>query len=366
MSAIHSICHDFWYRREPRGWQRSLLLALLPFSWVYGAVTVLRNRRYDAGADRTEHLPCPVVSIGNITVGGTGKTPFAILTARGLQARGFRPAILSRGYGGRRSGSGNVVSDGRQIFLSPAEGGDEPALMAASLPGVPVITGRERIISGRLAIDKFAADVLVLDDGFQHRRLARDVDILMIDGQNPFGNRRLLPAGPLREDPRSALDRADIVVKTVVEKLPGNDFTGDSSADAPRPVFRAAYEATGVAPGDGGEAIPPKALRDKRVFAFTAIAAPEKFQATLEILGARIIKFLAFPDHYFYKESDVRKMAGDAKSQAAEMIVTTEKDGVKLTNFREFYRNIHILSVGLRIDPGEEGFFGALIKLMQK
>jgi tetraacyldisaccharide 4'-kinase len=237
--------------------------------------------------------------------------------------------------------------------------------MAASLPGVPVITGPERIISGRLAIDKFAADVLVLDDGFQHRRLARDVDILMIDGQNPFGNRRLLPAGPLREDPRSALDRADIVVKTVVEKLPGSAAASDSTA-APRPVYRAAYEATGLIPGDGGEALPPKMLQDKKILAFTAIAAPEKFRATLTAMGAEIIKFLAFPDHYFYKESDVRAIVSAAKEQKAEMIVTTEKDGVKLANFQESYRNLHILSVGLRIDPGEEVFFGALIKLMQR
>ena len=366
MNSIHSICHELWYRRDPSGWRRSLLLAMIPPSWAYGAATALRNRRYDSGAVRAERLPRPVVSIGNITVGGTGKTPMAILVARGLLARGFHPAVLSRGYGGRRSGSGNVVSDGRQIFLSPAEGGDEPALMAASLPGVPVITGPERSISGRLAIDKFAVDVLVLDDGFQHRRLARDVDILMIDGQNPFGNRRLLPAGPLREDPRTALDRADIVVKTVVEKLPGRPSGSDSLADSSRPVFRAAYEATGLCPGDGGEALPPKILQDKKILAFTAIAAPEKFQATLKAMGARIIKFLAFPDHYFYKERDVQKIAGAAKREAAEMIVTTEKDGVKLVACEEFYRNIHVLSIGLRIDPGEEAFFGALIKLMPR
>ena len=367
MNSIHSICHELWYHRKPGGWRRFLLTAMLPISWAYGAATERRNRRFDSGAVRAERLPRPVVSIGNITVGGTGKTPMAILVARGLLARGFRPAVLSRGYGGRRSGSGNVVSDGRQILLSAAEGGDEPALMAANLSGVPVITGPERVISGRLAIDKFAADVLVLDDGFQHRRLARDVDILMIDGQNPFGNRQLLPAGPLREDPRTALDRADIVVKTVVEKLPKSLSVDDSTAALPRrPVFRAAYEATGLYPGDGGEALPPEILQDKKILAFTAIAAPEKFQATLEAMGARIIKFLAFPDHYFYKEGDVRKIAGAATRQAVEMIVTTEKDGVKLAAFQEFYRTIHILSVGLRIDPGEEAFFGALIKLMPR
>jgi len=255
-----------------------------------------------------------------------------------------------------------VVADGRQIFLSPEEGGDEPVAMAASLPGIPVITGPERIVSGRLAIEKFAVDVLVLDDAFQHRRLARDVDILLLDGESPFGNRRLLPAGPLREDPRPALKRADIIVKTGIAATPG--MAADAFlSESVRPVFRAHYEATELKEGGGkGETMTPQILQDKKILAFTAIGAPEKFRSTLIALGGQLIKFLAYPDHYFYQNSDVRAIAAAAKEGKAEMIVTTEKDAVKLTDFKEFYNNIKILRVELRTDPGEKTFFDTLMK----
>lgn len=369
---MRTIFTDLWQSRNPSGRQRALLLALTPLSWVYGAITARRNRGYDSDPGAIARLSRPVISIGNITVGGTGKTPMTILIARGLQARGFHPAVLSRGYGGRRPGSGNVVSDGTRRLLSPREGGDEPALLAASLPGVPVITGPERFVSGRIAVERFGADVLLLDDGFQHRRLARNVDILLLDGRTPFGNRLLLPAGPLREDPRPALGRADIVVKTDVEPFPTAGAAGwppaDAAAclaDAVRPLFRAGYHPTGLTAGGGGDVLPPEILRDKRVLAFTAIANPEKFSATLGRLGAKVLKFLAFPDHYFYKARDVRMIAAEARTLRAEMIVATEKDGVKLGDFQEFYNDIYILRVELRTVPGEGTFFDALIKRMQ-
>jgi len=367
MTDIRLIFRDLWYRRPPAGRDLPLLMCLIPLSWAYGAAIARRNRRYDAGVIEAARLPCPVISIGNLTVGGTGKTPLTMLTARGLQARGFRPAVLSRGYGGRRSGSGNVVSDGRRVFLSPEECGDEPALLAANLPGVPVITGPERRVSGLLAVEKFGADVLVLDDAFQHRRLARDVDILLLDAQTPLGNRRLLPAGPLREPPRPALGRAHIIVKTGVEAPPRNVATDSVIDGASRPVFRACYEATGLTTGGGsGETIPPEGLAGRRILAFTAIAAPEKFRATLTALGAEIVKFLAFPDHYFYKERDLQDIAATAEQLRAEMIVTTAKDGVKLSAFRPKDAVLSILQIGLRMDPDADRFLNALINRISR
>ena len=366
MTDFRMILRELWYRRAPSGWDLPLLMCLTPLSWIYGAVVDRRNRCYDAGVCKVERLPCPVISIGNIAVGGTGKTPFTILTARGLQARGFRPAVLSRGYGGRLTGSGNVVSDGQSVFLSPGECGDEPALMAASLPGIPVLTGPERIVSGRLAIERFGADVLVLDDAFQHRRLARDVNVVLLDGTSPFGNRRLLPAGPLREPPRPALDRADIIVKTGVEAPPGRAAADPTVDGVSRPVFRASYEALALRPVGGGPPTPPDSISGRRILAFTAIAAPEKFRATLTALGVEIIKYLAFPDHYFYKERDVRAIAAEAKQLQAEMIVTTEKDGVKLSNSSALLSDLKILKIGLRLDPDADLFFDTLSKRLKR
>ncbi len=367
MTDIRMILRELWYRRSPAKWDLPLLMCLTPLSWIYGAAVNWRNRRFDTGMTKAEHLPCPVISIGNITVGGTGKTPLAMLTARGLQTRGFRPAVLSRGYGGRRSGSGNVVSDGQRVFLSPSECGDEPALMAARLPGIPVLTGPERIVSGRLAIERFGADVLVLDDAFQHRRLARDVNIVLLDGTSPFGNRRLLPAGPLREPPRPALARADIIVKTGVEAPPGRAAADPPIDGVSRPVFRASYEALELRPAGGdGTITPPDNISGRRILAFTAIAVPEKFRSTLTALGAEIIKFLAFPDHYFYKERDIQAIAADAEGLQAEMIVTTEKDGVKLNAFKALFTDLKILKIGLRLDPDEGLFFDTLLKRLKR
>jgi len=287
-----------------------------------------------------------------------------VLTANGLKAaHDFRPAVLSRGYGGRLTTSGNIVSDGVGILLSPEEAGDEPVLIAAATPGIPVVTGPDRFVSGKLAIEKFGADVLVLDDAFQHRRLYRDVNIVLLDEDRPFGNGCLLPAGPLREPP-TALNRADIIVKTGISKLE-KERTKPAVPDS-TPVFRARYHPVEIIHGKSNQILPLNALQGKKVFAFTGIAAPDKFRTTLEELGAKIIKFLAFPDHYFYKRDDVQAIAGEAKTLNAEMLITTEKDGVKLFKFQDFYQKIVILRVGLQMDLNERTFLDTLTNLLRR
>jgi len=359
---------------------------MMPFSFAYGAIVALRNQLYDRGILKQVKLPCPVISIGNITAGGTGKTPMTVLTANGLKAHGFRPAVLSRGYGGRLTTSGNVVSDGASILLSPEEAGDEPVLIAAAAPGIPVLTGPDRCISGKLAIEKFGADVLVLDDAFQHRGLFRDVNIVLLDEDRPFGNGRLLPAGPLRESP-AALNRADIIVTTGISG--GETERKKPTLSDNMPVFRARYQPLEIIQGkdksfpsinsfplgsvetsqiqeNNNSILPPGVLQGKKIYAFTGIAAPDKFRATLEELGATIIKFLAFPDHYFYKQADVQAIAGEAKAMNAEMVITTEKDGVKLLKFQDFYQTIVILRVGLHMDPDEKTFLETIETILRR
>jgi tetraacyldisaccharide 4'-kinase len=363
MNRLHAKLGQYWYPVGPLARTHPFLFTMGPLALLYGMVVAVRNRLYDRGILKQVRLSCPVISIGNITVGGTGKTPLTVLTAQGMKARGFRPAVLSRGYGGRLTTSGNIVSDGTSLLLNSDEAGDEPVLIAAAAPGVPVLTGPDRGVSGRLAIEKFGADILILDDAFQYRRLFRDVNIVLLDQDRPFGNRRLLPAGPLREPP-AALKRADIIVVTGVAR-------GEEERDKPAgpdsiPLFRARYQALAIMPGKDQQPLPPTTLRGKRIIAFTGIAAPDKFRATLEELGATIIKFLAFPDHYFYKQEDVEAIAGDAKALHAELVLTTEKDGVKLLKYPYFYRTIMILMVGLQLDPEEKTYLDTIGTILRR
>jgi tetraacyldisaccharide 4'-kinase len=365
MNHLHTKLGQYWYPEGPLARTHPFLITMMPFSLAYGAIAALRNHLYDRGIVKQVRLSCPVISIGNITAGGTGKTPMTVLTTNGLKARGFRPAVLSRGYGGRLKTSGNVVSDGARLLLSPEEAGDEPVLIAAAAPGIPVLTGPDRCISGRSAIEKFGANVLVLDDAFQHRRLFRDVDIVLLDRDRPFGNGRLLPAGPLREPP-SALNRANVIVETGI-------LRGEQEQDGKKPArhsnipsFRALYQPLDIIRGKNNQILFPSALQGKKIYAFTGIAAPDKFRATLEKMGAKIIKFLAFPDHYFYKQADVEAIAGEAKALHAGMLITTEKDGVKLLKFQDFYRTIVILRVGFRMDPEETTFFDTIETILRR
>ena len=201
-----------WYRpgRRPAV---TLFWPLYALSLPYGAAIGLRNRLYNGGGLPRTKLPCPVISVGNLTVGGTGKTPLVMLLAELMQEAGQRPAILSRGFGGRSTRGVQVVSDGRRLLATPETAGDEPVLMARTLPSVPVLTGPDRVRTGKVALDRFGAKLLILDDAFQHRRLVRDLDIVLTDLALPFGNGCLLPAGPLRE-PVQALRRARIVIRT--------------------------------------------------------------------------------------------------------------------------------------------------------
>ncbi len=193
--SVEEMVQGIWNEARPEGRTAVPRAILRLLSLPYGAAVALRNHLYDRELLRPTKLPCPVVSVGNLTVGGTGKTPTVILLAALLKEHGYRPAVLSRGYGGHAKASVNVVSDGNRVLLGWREAGDEPVLIAGALPGIPVLTGPKRSLTGKAAVERFGADILILDDAFQHRSLFRDIDIVLIDAARPFGNGFSSPGG---------------------------------------------------------------------------------------------------------------------------------------------------------------------------
>ncbi|MBN1614868.1 MAG: tetraacyldisaccharide 4'-kinase [Deltaproteobacteria bacterium] len=342
------------------GWGEMLSLGLFPFSWSYGLAVALRNRFYDRGICRRERLPIPVISVGNITAGGTGKTPLVIHLARLLKRNGYRPAVASRGYGGDAPGPVHIVSDGQRILMGYRQAGDEPVLIAGTVAGVPVLTGPRRVIAGRLAIDRFGADVLILDDGFQHRHLIRDIDIVTIDARRPFGNGRLLPAGPLRE-PAAALRRAHAILGTggtdaavdeewMISPPDAQHDPRDGKAGLPAiPKFRAFSRPVDLFGPSTGEAQPLEALKGRRICAFAGIGEPDNFRETLDALKAEIVAFTAFPDHYRYGRKDMDRIEETAAAGRAEAIVTTEKDLVRLENLPVFPEKLWALRAEMAV-----------------
>ncbi|MBI5641513.1 MAG: tetraacyldisaccharide 4'-kinase [Nitrospirae bacterium] len=311
-------------------------------------------------------LPGKVISIGNLTVGGTGKTPATIALAEEAQKRGFYPVVLTRGYKGRARGP-CFVSRGEKPLLSADAAGDEPVLMAERLPGIPIVKGRNRYEAGLFAIeelgDKLSSPVLfILDDGFQHWGLYRDKDIVLVDSTDSSGNRRLLPFGSLRE-PLSAISRADLIVLTKT----GKDSTDHNilmqrmieeirESNHSSPLFFAdhvplsCWNQAGLKNSIGW-------ISGKKVFGFCGLGRPQSFRKTLVSAGAELVGFRSFMDHYRYHDSDIRKLSTEAAKAGAEWIVTTEKDIIKLKHI-DLPGNILIIEIGFSIPDAfyEEAF----------
>jgi len=362
MAGFRNVFQSIWSDSADR---RPLTALLSVLSRPYAAAAGLRNRLYEKGMLAQHRLPCRVVSIGNLTVGGTGKTPFVILLAGILKKKGFRPCVLSRGYGSRQSSAVQIVSDGDLIRVRYPEAGDEPLLIARSLRGIPVIAGADRVRTGREAIDRFGADLLILDDAFQHRRLHRDVDIVLVDAGRPFGNGFLLPRGPLRE-PVDALRRADMVVRIGRPGEKGYGAGNAASRHFPPDVFSGRREPLDVLSGASGSAEPLEWLRNRRIAAFAGIASPETFRGMLEALQAKVVRFLPFPDHHRYRTGDVARIGREAEKAQAEAVVTTEKDGVRLEAFPQFLSALKQLRIAIAISPSEAPFVEALMGRLQR
>lgn len=317
-----------------------------PASWLYRGLLACRQLGYRTGLVRTHAAAVPVISVGNLTTGGTGKTPFVQWLAVRLQSLGRRPAIVSRGYGAGR-GSAN----------------DEARMIADNLPDVPHVLDPRRARGARVAVDKCRADCIILDDGFQHLALERDLDLVLIDASMPFGNGSVLPAGALRE-PVKALARADFVVLSRVDAVDADALArvrASVSRLAPgTPLAECIHAPASLDSLGSDEQREPGWLRERPVFWFCGLGHPRAFEATLTRLGAEVVGGRALPDHHRYRAGELEDMAREAIAAGAQAIVTTHKDRVKLTDFADWPLPAYSLRVEIRIVQGQEALAAAV------
>ncbi len=332
-----------------------------PFAPLYGALMRIRERCYRHGLFKIERLPVPVISVGNLTLGGTGKTPMVQFLARLLLEHGYRPAVVSRGYGGSTKEAVNVVSDGRDVLLPADLVGDEPRLLAETLPGAMVLTGVVRRLPARHAVD-MGADVLLLDDGFQHLAVARDLDLVLFSADYLAGNSRIFPGGDLRE-PVAALNRCSCFVLTSVTD--DNRQRAESFASLLRQrfpeksIFRSSVRIAGYVERDDADRfifLGEKPVACERALALCGIARPESFKKTLAGWSIDVCDFLTMPDHHNYREADIARIRRRIKKQGARLVVTTEKDMVKLGRV-----DLGVPVYGLRLQVRVEDEFRAMV-----
>ncbi|MBW2643060.1 MAG: tetraacyldisaccharide 4'-kinase, partial [Deltaproteobacteria bacterium] len=320
---------------------------------------------------QSKRLPCTVISIGNITVGGSGKTPMTIYMAELIKHLGYGVAIISRGYKGRAEKIGGVVCDGRMICMGPDEAGDEPFMISERLKTVPVIVGQNRFKAGILAIKKFKPDVLLLDDAFQHLKLNRDIDLVLLDSKKPFGNTYLFPRGTLRET-ASALLRGDAVIftRSGVGKPAALDQV--KRIVPKKPIFHSfhtpyIYKIITENSLQSPDRLNISSMYDfdifkrKRVFAFSGIASNDDFRRTIESFRCELENFLGFPDHHPYSNRELDEIVKSAMDLSAEFIFTTEKDYIRIAHKIKW--PIDLVVIGIEISFGENDIaFKSFIK----
>ncbi len=337
---------------------------LAPFGKVYGRVMELRNRLYDRGAFKSHGLGARTISVGNLTTGGTGKTPLVAFIAKTLVEHGEQVCILTRGYGRREPRKRVLVSDGEQVLVDAAAGGDEPVELARKLNGrAVIIADRDRVSAGRWAKGKFGVSVFILDDGFQHRRAKRDLDIVCIDATRPCGNGRILPAGSLRESFKS-LSRADAIVLTRTNLVTDEEAVAitkrlrNRNSDAP--IFEletGVGEVTKLEDFLAGRVTPDNDKDRQTVasaFVFCGLGNPESFVMMLKSEGLKMAGHRFFGDHKAYQLADVEDLGSAAAKSGARSFLTTAKDAVKLKEMK-FDLPVFVVEIDPRIND-EAGF----------
>ena len=352
--------------QDQPGGIRFLLVVLKCISFVFAAVVSLRYALYRTGVLRRFPLGVQVISIGNVTAGGTGKTPVTEIFARTLAEEGRKVAILSRGYRRKEAPWWRrmftqvitpplVVSDGRRVLLDAATGGDEPYMLASNLPGVAVVVDRNRVKAGRYAVKRFGCDTLILDDGFQYQKLKHSIDVLLVDATNPFGNGNMLPRGILRE-PARHLKRADIIfltkcrgdVSAVREEVRRYNKTADivECNHSPR-VLKDVWSR---------EEHPLSWLEGKTVCTLSGIASPKGFENSLRHLGSKVVWCERYADHHRYDASEVLYALNRTADMGADALVTTEKDAVRFPRFETSPVKCLYLRIAIEILSGGDNF----------
>lgn len=334
---------------------RAASIALTPLSVIYAGLIKSGNALYRRKVFRAHLVPEPVISVGNLTTGGTGKTPLVEWIARELAEAGRRVCVLTRGY--RRESTGRVVvCDGNEIRADLGQAGDEPLLLAENLRGkAAVICDADRVSAAEWAIDNLKVDAFVLDDGFQHQRIARDLNIVTIDATNPWGNGRLLPAGILRE-PRAALSRSDCVVITRADDLQAVDkLRKEIRKLSPQAaLFTCRNRLSGLRQlGPPEIATAPTTIQNLPLAAFCAIGNPGSFFSLLRQNGYQLKNEDTFRDHHKYTQPDVDRLVARARTAGAQALLTSSKDAVKLRAFN-FSLPAYVVEVDLEIDNVDE------------
>lgn len=348
------------HSKESDGFFMTFLMGLFYiFSLVYEQLVNLKLLAYKTGILGKEKLNCYVISLGNITVGGTGKTPTAQRLARDIRDMGYRVVILNRGYRSKWHGEVGIVSDGKNLHMDAAEAGDEAYMLAKHLPNVPVLIGAERAVTGKYAIEHFGAEVAILDDGYQHWQLIRDMDILLVDAVNVFGNGHLLPRGTLRES-MSHISRADVCLITKIDQAESGagEYIRETvhKYNANAKIVESIHQPRCFIPlaewfiNLASEGISVESISGKQIMAVSAIGNPASFERTLRDLGAEIKESIRYPDHHEYTVREMRDVLEQADALGAESIVITEKDAVKIpAEFAKSNWNIPILVICVEV-----------------
>jgi len=329
---------------------------LLLLSLLYGLIIRIVLFGYRSNILKTTRLDCKVISVGNITLGGTGKTPLIELIAEFLVNKGLKIAILTRGY------KSEQAQDKKP---------DEATMLAAKLPQVPILVGRNRIESARKAMKDYKSDLILLDDGFQHWRLHRDLDIVSIDATNPFGNRNMLPRGILRE-PLSSLKRADIFIITKADFGGANLDRIESLIKPIKPnavVAQSTHSPIFLYSIENNKVIDASLMRDKNVCLLASIGDPATFEAMISKQGLNPLLKFYFLDHYQYKDSDLKKVVDSCKAQKINTIITTEKDLPRLKSLSlDFLNGFSVLAlrIGIKFTKNEKIFFERLLSVCSR
>ena len=344
-----------------------LLAFLKGVSLIFASVVAVRYFLYRIGFLRRYPLGIQVISIGNVTAGGTGKTPVTEMFARALASKGRKVAILSRGYRRKEAPWWQrmftqvidpplVVSDGKRVLLDSAVGGDEPYMLASNLPGVAVVVDRDRVKAGRYAIKRLGCDTIILDDGFQYQKLKHSIEVVLVDATNPFGNGNMLPRGILRE-PARHIKRADIIFLTKCRGDTSKVVEEIRKYNKKAEIVKCTHAPKTLKDVWSREEFPLDWLKNKQVCTLSGIASPKGFENSLRHLGAKVVWCERYADHHRYDPSEILYALNRTADMGSDALVTTEKDAVRFPRFETVPVKCLYLRIAIEVLEGENSFY---------